>query len=204
MWPYLSRSQGDVLFEEGKKSSGRADMTESLGFMGRVKTEVEYLYDLLRTVQYHDKELGCKRPLRLCVMIDDLDSTTVGNKCFFWYSTTGVVLFLPDRGCDGALWAIRKRPTTLILKAQDEIVCVLREIFENEISRTTHTDTAHDTRARFSLTSPPHLPGKLHAHGSRRSTTNERSSRPQPLQLSSRPLTRFRRPGRSSAAASGR
>ena len=71
--PYLSRSRGDVLFDEAKKSSGRADMTESLGFMGRVKTEVEYLYDLLRTVQYHDKELGCMRPLRLCVMIDDLD-----------------------------------------------------------------------------------------------------------------------------------
>jgi hypothetical protein len=71
--PYLRRSRGDALFEEAKKSSGRADMTESLGFMGKVKAEVEYLYDLLRTVQYHDKELGCKRPLRLCVMIDDLD-----------------------------------------------------------------------------------------------------------------------------------
>jgi len=71
--PYLRRSRGDVLFEEAKKSSGRADMTESLGFMGKVKAEVEYLYDLLRTVQYHDEELGCKRPLRLCVMIDDLD-----------------------------------------------------------------------------------------------------------------------------------
>ena len=71
--PYLRRSRGDMLFEEAKKSSGRADMTESLGFMGKVKTEVEYLYDLLRTEQYHDKELGCRRPLRLCVMIDDLD-----------------------------------------------------------------------------------------------------------------------------------
>ena len=71
--PYLDRSRGDELFEEAKKMSGRADMTESLGFMGKVKTEVEYLYDLLRTVQYHDKELGCTRPLRLCVMIDDLD-----------------------------------------------------------------------------------------------------------------------------------
>ena len=71
--PYLSRSQGDLLFEEAKQSSGRADMTESLGFMGRVKTEVHYLYDLLRTEKFHDKELGCERPLRLCVMIDDLD-----------------------------------------------------------------------------------------------------------------------------------
>ena len=71
--PYLSRSQGDLLFEEAKQSSGRADMTESLGFMGRVKTEVQYLYDLLRTEKFHDKELGCERPLRLCVMIDDLD-----------------------------------------------------------------------------------------------------------------------------------
>ena len=71
--PYLYRSRGEVLFEEAKKSSGNADMTENLGFMGKVKTEVEYLYDLLRTEQYHDKELGCRRPLRLCVMIDDLD-----------------------------------------------------------------------------------------------------------------------------------
>ena len=71
--PYLRRSRGDVLFEEAKTSSGRADMTENLGFMGKVKTEVEYLYDLLRTEQYHDKKLGCRRPLRLCVMIDDLD-----------------------------------------------------------------------------------------------------------------------------------
>jgi hypothetical protein len=71
--PYLCRSQGDVLFEEAKKSSGRADMTESLGFMGKVKAEVGYLYDLLGTEKYHDEELGCKRPLRLCVMIDDLD-----------------------------------------------------------------------------------------------------------------------------------
>ena len=71
--PYLRRSQGDVLFEEAKKSSGNADITASLGFMGKVKTEVDYLYDLLRTEQYHDKELGCRRPLHLCVMIDDLD-----------------------------------------------------------------------------------------------------------------------------------
>ena len=71
--PYLSRSQGDLLFEEAKQSSGRADMTASLGFMGKVKTEVQYLYDLLRTEKFHDKELGCERPLRLCVMIDDLD-----------------------------------------------------------------------------------------------------------------------------------
>ena len=71
--PYLRHSRGDVLFEEAKKSSGNVDLTESLGFMGKVKTEVQYLYDLLRTEQYHDKELGCRRPLRLCVMIDDLD-----------------------------------------------------------------------------------------------------------------------------------
>ena len=73
VWPYLRRSRGDVLFKEAKKTSGNADITASLGFMGKVKTEVEYLYDLLRTEQYHDKELGCRRPLRLCVMIDDLD-----------------------------------------------------------------------------------------------------------------------------------
>jgi len=38
-----------------------------------VKTEVEYLFDLLITETYHDKEIGCNRSLRLCVFIDDLD-----------------------------------------------------------------------------------------------------------------------------------
>ena len=71
--PYLRHSRGEMLFQEAKVSSGRADMTESLGFMGKVRMEVEYLYDLLRTEQYHDKNLGCQRRLRLCVMIDDLD-----------------------------------------------------------------------------------------------------------------------------------
>jgi len=70
---YLRRSRGDVLFEEAKQSSVNVDFTESLGFMSKVKTEVQYLYDLLHTEQYHDKELGCKRPLRLCVMVEDLD-----------------------------------------------------------------------------------------------------------------------------------
>ena len=73
VWPYLRYSMGDVLFQEAKKTSAHADLAESLGFMGKVKTEVEYLYDLLRTEQYHDKTLACRRPLRLCVMIDDLD-----------------------------------------------------------------------------------------------------------------------------------
>ena len=73
VWPYLRRSQGDKLFEEARQSSGNVDLTESLGFMGKVQTEVQYLYDLLRTEKYHDQELGCMRPLRLCVMIDDLD-----------------------------------------------------------------------------------------------------------------------------------
>jgi predicted KAP-like P-loop ATPase len=41
--------------------------------VGEVKTEVEYLFDLLATETYLDKEIGCSRPLRLCVFIDDLD-----------------------------------------------------------------------------------------------------------------------------------
>jgi hypothetical protein len=41
--------------------------------VGEVKTEVEYLFDLLTTETYLDKEIGCSRPLRLCVFIDDLD-----------------------------------------------------------------------------------------------------------------------------------
>jgi hypothetical protein len=41
--------------------------------VGEVKTEVEYLFDLLTTESYLDKEIGCKRRLRLCVFIDDLD-----------------------------------------------------------------------------------------------------------------------------------
>ena len=41
--------------------------------MGVVKTEIEYLFDLLTTETYPDKEIGCNRSLRLCVFIDDLD-----------------------------------------------------------------------------------------------------------------------------------
>jgi len=41
--------------------------------MGEVKTEIEYLFDLLTTETYLDKEIGCNRSLRLCVFIDDLD-----------------------------------------------------------------------------------------------------------------------------------
>ncbi len=41
--------------------------------MGEVKTEIEYLFDLLTTETYLDEEIGCNRSLRLCVFIDDLD-----------------------------------------------------------------------------------------------------------------------------------
>ena len=41
--------------------------------MGVVKTEIEYLFDLLKTETYPDKEIDCNRSLRLCVFIDDLD-----------------------------------------------------------------------------------------------------------------------------------
>jgi hypothetical protein len=41
--------------------------------VGEVKTELEYLFDLLTTETYHDEEIGCDRSLRLCVFIDDLD-----------------------------------------------------------------------------------------------------------------------------------
>jgi hypothetical protein len=41
--------------------------------MGEVKKEVEYLFDFLRTTMYMDEDIGCRRFLRLCVFIDDLD-----------------------------------------------------------------------------------------------------------------------------------
>jgi hypothetical protein len=41
--------------------------------VGEVKTELEYLFDLLTTETHLDKEIGCDRSLRLCVFIDDLD-----------------------------------------------------------------------------------------------------------------------------------
>ena len=41
--------------------------------MGVVKTEIEYLFDLLKTETYLDEGIGCNRSLRLCVFIDDLD-----------------------------------------------------------------------------------------------------------------------------------
>eukprot|EP00984_Skeletonema_dohrnii_P009918 scaffold3819_cov98-Skeletonema_dohrnii-CCMP3373.AAC.5 len=44
-----------------------------LASVGVVKTEIDYLFDLLKTETYPDKEIGCNRSLRLCVFIDDLD-----------------------------------------------------------------------------------------------------------------------------------
>eukprot|EP00984_Skeletonema_dohrnii_P014031 scaffold5864_cov93-Skeletonema_dohrnii-CCMP3373.AAC.9 len=44
-----------------------------LAKVGVVKTEIDYLFDLLKTETYLDKETGCNRSIRLCVFIDDLD-----------------------------------------------------------------------------------------------------------------------------------
>eukprot|EP00984_Skeletonema_dohrnii_P027349 scaffold16874_cov123-Skeletonema_dohrnii-CCMP3373.AAC.1 len=71
--PYIRQTRGDFILEKASGSTKRKDFKEELGFMGEVKTEVEYLFDLLTTETYLDKEIGCSRSLRLCVFIDDLD-----------------------------------------------------------------------------------------------------------------------------------
>ena len=54
-------------------SAKRKDFTAEKGFMGEVKKEVEYLFDLLVHEKFKDDEIGCNRSLRLCVFVDDLD-----------------------------------------------------------------------------------------------------------------------------------
>eukprot|EP00984_Skeletonema_dohrnii_P020763 scaffold10195_cov70-Skeletonema_dohrnii-CCMP3373.AAC.3 len=71
--PYMRKARGDFILEKASGSTKRKDFKAELGFMGEIKTEVEYLFDLLNTETYLDKEIGCNRSLRLCVFIDDLD-----------------------------------------------------------------------------------------------------------------------------------
>jgi len=50
-----------------------SSLLSTLDAVGEVKTEIEYLLDLLTTETYLDNDVGCLRSLRLCVFIDDLD-----------------------------------------------------------------------------------------------------------------------------------
>lgn len=40
---------------------------------GRVKQEIDYLFDFLQTQMYYDKVNRCKRPVRFSIFVDDLD-----------------------------------------------------------------------------------------------------------------------------------
>jgi hypothetical protein len=75
IFPYLRQPMGDILRNKANaiESSKRKDFSMEKGFMGEVKREVEYLFDLLKTEKYLDKNIGCNRSLRLCVFVDDLD-----------------------------------------------------------------------------------------------------------------------------------
>ena len=71
----IGKSKGAQIFEEAQALSKhkRFDFNEKTGFMGIVKIEVEFLYDLLITVQIVDRIHQVLRPGRLNIMLDDLD-----------------------------------------------------------------------------------------------------------------------------------
>ena len=72
--PYIREPMGKKIFKNATVvSSKRKGFSAEKGFMGDVKREVEYLFDLLTNVKFKDKEIGCNRSLRLCVFVDDLD-----------------------------------------------------------------------------------------------------------------------------------
>merc|ERR1719491_72300 len=71
--PYIQETRGEYILDTAAGASKKKDFTQDLGFMGDVKTELGYLFDLLSTQTFLDKEVGCRRRLRLCVFIDDLD-----------------------------------------------------------------------------------------------------------------------------------
>ncbi len=51
----------------------RDDFTKETGYMGRVKKEMEYVYDYLKTQRIRDEKLQILRDVRLFIFIDDLD-----------------------------------------------------------------------------------------------------------------------------------
>jgi len=69
--PEFRNPQYKTLLKEEKNQ--RHDFSSDMGFMGKVRQEIEYLFDLLDTCIYHDKVNNCRRPIRLSTFVDDLD-----------------------------------------------------------------------------------------------------------------------------------
>ena len=71
----VRRSRGKWILNEVKnfEKFDRSDFSEETGFMGKVKDEVEYLFDFLTTELIVDDEINRNIQLRLLVFIDDLD-----------------------------------------------------------------------------------------------------------------------------------
>jgi len=130
IFPYLRQSTGKRLSYRVSAiaSSKRKDFSAKEGFMGEVKREVEYLFDLLTTEKYMDKKSGCKRSLRLCVFVDDLDRCP---KDMVVKVLEAVILLLVD-GPITCWLAIDNRIVVECIKAHKGIVYTSAEIHGHE------------------------------------------------------------------------
>ena len=72
--PYI-QSEGTKILKEaqGFDKHNRVDFTEETGLMGKVKIEIGYLFDFLKTENWKDPKYKISRPVRLVVFVDDLD-----------------------------------------------------------------------------------------------------------------------------------
>jgi Leucine-rich repeat (LRR) protein len=73
--PELRNSRGAQIMREVQsfEKYSRADFTKNTGFMGRVKKEMGYMFDYLKTQRIRDEKHQILRGVRLVIFVDDLD-----------------------------------------------------------------------------------------------------------------------------------
>ena len=88
------RSRGKWILNEVKKFEqfDRTNFSEETGFMGKVKKEVEYLFDSLRTELIVDDEINRRFQVRLLVFLDDLDRCSTPDTIMKVLQTVSLLL----------------------------------------------------------------------------------------------------------------
>jgi hypothetical protein len=73
--PELRNSRGAQIMREVQsfEKYSRADFTKNTGFIGRVKKEMGYMFDYLKTQRIRDEKYQILRGVRLVIFVDDLD-----------------------------------------------------------------------------------------------------------------------------------
>ncbi len=73
--PELRNSRGAQIMREVQsfEKYSRADFTKNTGFIGRVKKELGYMFDYLKTQRIRDQKHQILRGVRLVIFVDDLD-----------------------------------------------------------------------------------------------------------------------------------